>query len=79
MVTQDKLDEALLYLTGLDEWNTLCLSLKNEIYAAQARSLDVGSWEEVNQLRGYAQALAFIINLRDNTKMGMKQDEQDSA
>lgn len=76
MITQEQVDDAVLALTGLPEWNILQQALNHEIYQCQASSLDVNTWEEVCALRGYAKGLAFVINLRD---MVTKSKEQESA
>jgi hypothetical protein len=79
MISQDKLDDAILSITGHPDWAIIQTALTNEIYQCQATSLDVKTWEEVCALRGYARGLAFVINLRDMTIMAKEQEAQDAA
>lgn len=66
-MTQDEFNDAILTCTGHPEWETVKKGLANDIYAAQASALDAKTWEQVCELKGYAKALAFIMNLRENT------------
>lgn len=67
-MTQDDFNDAVLTCTGHEkEWNLVKKGLANDIYAAQAQSLDAKNWDQVCELKGYAKALAFIIGLRENT------------
>lgn len=73
MITQDEFNQAVLTCTGHPEWETVKKGLTNDIYQAQAQSLDAKNWDQVCELKGYAKALAFIISLRENTITASKQ------
>lgn len=79
MITQDQLDDAILDITGRAEWAVIQSALNNEIYQCQASSLDVKTWEEVCALRGYAKALAFVIQLREMVVKSKEQEAKDAA
>jgi len=66
-ITQEQFDEAVLELTGRPEWAVFEQGLKNEIYQSQARALSAESWEVVCRLRGFAEGLSFVGNLRAMT------------
>lgn len=65
-MTQEEFDNAVLEITGNPNWAIIQKGLANDIYNAQASALDAKTWEEVNALRGFAQGLAFVINLRES-------------
>jgi hypothetical protein len=79
MTEQDRLDDAILTVTGGPDWAVVAQGLANEIYEAQARVFDVQSWDDVNRLRGFAQGLAYVLNLRDATILAKQQREQSDA
>ena len=66
-MTQDEFNEAILTVTAGPAWDLVKRGLANDIYNAQAQALDVKSWDEVCELRGFAKGLAFMMNIRDNT------------
>lgn len=66
MITQEQFDEALLTVTGGADWAIVAKGLSNDIYQIQAGAFDAKSWEAVCEARGFAQGLAYVINLREN-------------
>lgn len=71
-------EDAVLTITSGQAWETVRDGLTNEIYACQAAALEQHSWDKVCELRGYAQGLAFILNLRENTILAKKQREAEA-
>ncbi len=64
---QQALEDAVLEVTGGPAWEIVCKGLANEIYQAQAQALDCESWDQVNELRGFAKGLAYMMRLRERT------------
>lgn len=70
------------YLNDLEEmfgtqgWRNLVDEAKRQIYEFQARALEARTWEEVLVLRGRAEQLALLIDLRDTTALLRKQAEE---
>ena len=73
MMTQEDFNDAILMCTGHPEWEIVKKGLANDIYQAQAQALDAEDWDKVNELRGFAKGLAFIINIRESTLAAMSQ------
>lgn len=71
-ITQDEFNEAVLTITGGPDWDIIKQGLSNDIYQVQSGALDAKSWELVCEARGFAQGLAYIINLRENTVRQME-------
>lgn len=78
MITQEKFNEAVLDVTGGPNWDIVKLGLSNDIYQAQAQALDAGSWEEVCRLRGFAQGLAYVMNLREVVTTSIREGESNA-
>lgn len=76
-MTQEDFDDAVLTITGRPEWALIQKGLSNDIYSAQASALDANTWEDVCRLRGFAQGLAFVINLRDTVVRAKEQVDAD--
>lgn len=70
--TDEKFFEDMIALTGYPEWSELVKDLESQIYHTQANSLEAKTWEEVNEARGFARGLAYIVNLRDTIKQAQK-------
>jgi uridine phosphorylase len=64
----DKYYEQMIQLTAYPEWGELVEELKRMIYNVQANALEAKSWEEVCENKGFAAGLAFLVNLREDTK-----------
>jgi hypothetical protein len=64
--------EAIMTLTGLPEWEMLTEELAKMVYEIQANALEASSWEQVQQDKGFAKGLAYMINLREDTKLEKK-------
>lgn len=73
-VTQEQLDDAVLEITGRPEWATFVQGLLNEIYQSQARALTSETWEDVCRLRGFAEGLAYVSNIREIVTQGRTDD-----
>ena len=66
----DKWEEDMITLTGYPEWATLKDELTRQIYQAQGNLLEnATNWDDVMFGKGWCKAFAYIINLRDNTKL----------
>jgi uncharacterized protein YbcC (UPF0753/DUF2309 family) len=68
----DKYFEEIMTLTGTPEFATLVEELERMVYNLQANAFDATSWEQVQEDKGFAKGLAYIINLRENTKLEKK-------
>jgi hypothetical protein len=75
VITPEQYTEAVLDVTGGSSWDIFKKGLEGDIYTLQAQALDAETWEQVCELRGFAKGLAFIMNLRENTKLAMAQGE----
>lgn len=76
MITPEMYNEAILDVTGGTSWDIVKKGLEADIYNIQAQVLDTAtSWEQVCEMRGFAKGLAFIMNIRENTKQAMQQNE----
>lgn len=64
--------EGIMTLTGTPEWEMLVEELEKMVYEIQANALEAGSWEQVQQDKGFAKGLAYMIHLRENTKLEKK-------
>ena len=65
-----KLDtERMITLTAYPEWGDLVDDLSKQIYAEQANGFEnAKDFPDLCTRRGYAQGLAYIVNLRDTIK-----------
>lgn len=77
MITQEKLDEAILDITGRPDWDMIATFLVNEALIARDRCADAHSWEEVQRAAGFAEGLAYVVNLREMTIKSMEQRNAD--
>jgi hypothetical protein len=68
MVTEEQYLDAVLSVTGGPNWDIVKAGWANEIYELQAQMLDVKSWDEVCELRGFARGLAMAMNLRETVE-----------
>jgi len=73
--TQDDFNAAILSITAGPDWDIVKKGLSNDIYQVQAGALDAKTWEAVCEARGFAQALAYLINLRETTIRTMEVDD----
>ena len=71
IITQEQFNDAVLDVTGGPNWDIIKQGLSNDIYQVQASTLDANSWEAVCEAKGFAQGLAYLINLRENTIRAM--------
>jgi len=72
---------AMLTLTSSREWEFLMDDLKAEVYNLQANGFeDAKDWGDLREMRGYAKALAYLINTRDRVvKLMDNQTENENA
>ena len=63
-----KFFETILELTAYPERWILIKELESIIYHTQSNALEAPSWEKVNEDKGFAKGLAYIVNLRDTVK-----------
>ena len=77
MQDQDRLNEAVLTITGGVDWEIFAQGLHNDIYHVQANILEAPSWDEVCEARGFCKGLAYVISMRDSTLLAMQQAEED--
>ena len=74
----EKIDEVFLTnmisLTANKEWGEFTDDLKKEIYQHQANILEnAANWDQVVFTKGWCAALAYIISLRERTKIAIEQ------
>lgn len=79
MITQEQLDEAILGELGRPDWAYISAYLVNQALVARDACADATSWEQVQQLRGFAEGLAFVVNLRENTQKVKEQEATNAA
>lgn len=77
MITQEQLDDAILGLMGTPNWEIIAKFLVSEALSARDQCADAGSWEEVNKLSGFAEGLAYVVNLREMTERALKERDAD--
>ena len=75
----DKYYESMIQLTAYPEWGELVDELKKMIYNIQANALEAKSWDEVCENRGFAKALAYLVNLREDTKKQQQLEVENDA
>ncbi len=79
----DKIDkvfiEKMTQLTSYPEWNDLVEDLKAMIYHLQANSFELPSWEKVQEEKGFAKGLAYIVNYRENLMKVKEATKPDAA
>ena len=59
-------------------WKDLIDEMTREVYEKQADALQAGTWEQVCEMRGHAQAYAVLINLKEMTAMQRANEEADA-
>ena len=67
-MTQQELDEAILGITGLPEWHLICGFLVNEALQTRDQCADAKDWGDVQRMAGFAEGIAFVVNLREMTE-----------
>jgi hypothetical protein len=73
--------DALNYFNDLEDtfgtpgWRNLVDDAKREIYELQASALEVASYEEIMYMKGQAEVLNRIVNLREITATTKAQHE----
>lgn len=77
-ITQEQMTEAILSVTGGPDWEIVKKVLLADIYNIQAGALDAKSWEAVCEARGFAAALAYIVNLRETTISAMNEENRNA-
>jgi len=70
-----ELDEAILGLTGSQQWKALVTVLEAENAASIQNQLEAKSWDEVNYQMGYREALRFVYQVREHTKALMESQD----
>jgi len=73
MITQEQLDEAILTITGRPEWDIVAKFLTHEALVARDSCADAHSWEQVKERQGFAEGLAYVVNLREMTQRAMEE------
>jgi hypothetical protein len=63
---QQQFDEIVLEEMGRPNWNVIRTFLAQQALIARDSCADAPTWEEVCRRRGYADGLAFVVNMRDN-------------
>jgi len=77
MITQEQLDDAVLGIMGSPNWDIIAAFLVNEAVQARDMCADANSWDEVNKLSGFAEGLAFVVNLRSMTEAALRERNAD--
>lgn len=78
-IDQEALERAILDRLSGPNWDLIKQGLAAEIYSSQAGALDASSWEKVNELRGFAKGIYYVMNLRETTLHGMNEREKSNA
>ena len=78
-VTPEMLEDAILTVTGIEDWKIIQQGLYNEVQAAQAGALNLPTWEDVCEERGFMRGLIYCITLRDQLLAAKAQRERDRA
>ena len=78
MITQEQLDEIILAEMGRPDWDIIRTYLAQQAMIHRDACSDANSWEEVQKLRGFANGLAFVVNLREDTQRAKEQEESDA-
>jgi hypothetical protein len=73
MITQEQLDDAILGITGTPNWEIIAQFLVNEAIQSRDMCADAQSWEDVQKLSGFAEGLAFVVNLRSMTETALEE------
>ncbi len=68
----DQYFEAIMVLTGTPEFKVLVEELERMVYQSQANAFEASSWDKLQEDKGFAKGLAYIINLRENSKTEKK-------
>jgi hypothetical protein len=77
--TEEEWEDSVLECTSPGPaWAIVKKGLANEIYAAQANALDSKTWEQVCELKGFAQGIAYMMNLRDNVVLRRQQRAEEA-
>jgi hypothetical protein len=71
-MAEDKYFDDMMTLTGTPEFEVLVEELERMVYEIQANALEAPSWERVQEDKGFAKGLTYIINLREHTKLEKK-------
>ena len=77
MITQEQLDEAILTVTGDRNWAIVAEFLAREALVTRDSCADAEVWEEVCRRKGFADGLAYVLNLRSLTETAMEQRNAD--
>jgi len=76
-ITQDQFDAAILEVTGGPNWDIVKEGLRAEIYQTQANVFTKNDWGEVQRSRGFAEGIAYCMNLRELTIQARAQSDAD--
>lgn len=74
---EDQYFEDIMVLTGTPEFKELVKELERMVYNIQANALEAPSWDKVQEDKGFASGLNYIIRLRENSKTEKKQADAD--
>ena len=77
MITQEQLDDAILTITGHPDWSIVAQFLISEAIVARDMCADANTWEEVKTRSGFAEGLAYVVNLRESTERAMEERNAD--
>ena len=77
MITQEALDDAILGITGNPDWQIVAKFLVNEAIIARDQCADAQTWEQVQRLSGFAEGIAYVVNLREMTERAMEERDAD--
>jgi len=70
--TDQEFFEKMITLTGYPEWSELVKDLESLIYHMQADAFEAKSWDDLNEAKGLAKGLAYIVNYRETVKTAMQ-------
>ena len=78
-MTQDEFNEAVLNITGNPDWALIKKGLENDVYHAQAQAFNAPDWGGVRELKGFAQGLTYVMNLRETVIQSMETAKANAA
>jgi len=69
MTDRNKYLDAVLEITGGEAWKTIQEVMKDDIRNVETQELQVSTWEEVLELRGFRRALIYVHDFRNLAKL----------
>ncbi len=71
--------ESMITLTAYPEFAEWAAEIEKEIYQIQANALEAKDYGDLCERKGFAQGLAYVINLREDTLKAQQIEEANDA